>query len=87
MDAWTEQGEAIVYFAAKRGDVDILHIIMASLKTKQIAVQGDADLNRRTAGEHIMHVNCLTQNHKLTLLYIAVVLGILCYFLLYLHIL
>lgn len=91
IDTWTEQGEVIVHLAAKRGEVDILHIIIASLKAKQIAVQGNADLNHRTAvgwtGEHIMHVNCLTQNHKLTPLYIAVALGMLCYFFFYLHIL
>lgn len=74
LDAWTEQGEAVVHIAAKRGDIDVLHAIMQPLEAKKSATQGlvtaDSKKNDRT-----VHVDCLTQKHQMSPLYIAVALG------------
>jgi ankyrin repeat protein len=79
LDAWTEQGETVVHLAAKRGQVDVLHAVMESLEAKQPAIQDDSisDGNKGTGGkkDRTVHVNCLTQKHQLSPLYIAVALG------------
>lgn len=75
LDAWTEQGEAVVHLAAKRGEIDVLHAIMPPLEAKKPATTQSnvtADDKRK---DRTVHVDCLTQKYQMSPLYIAVALG------------
>ncbi|UKZ58338.1 hypothetical protein TrVGV298_012206 [Trichoderma virens] len=82
LDSWTEQGEAIVHLAAKRGEVDILRTVMESVATKQRAIQGEDKSMAQTKasdksdkGNRRVHVDSLTQKYQMSPLYIAVALA------------
>jgi len=67
IDAWTDQGEATVHLAAKRGDADILLVIMGAVNR--------ASRDNTNPSKETVHVNCLTRKYKMSPLYIAVALG------------
>lgn len=81
LDTWTDQGEAIVHLAAKRGDVAILHTVMEALGTKQQDIQTDNNPDDKgeakvdSKKDRTVHVNCLTRKYRMSPLYIAVALG------------
>ena len=81
VDSWTRQGEATVHIAARRGEVDILRIIMESLPANQGAVQREPNTDpiadAGSDGEQTVHVNSLTRKYKMSPVYIAVALGTL----------
>lgn len=74
LDAWTEQGEAVVHLAAKRGELDVLHAIMKPLEGKKPATQGNATTDDEKK-DRTVHVDCFTEKHRMSPLYIAVALG------------
>lgn len=74
LDAWTQQGEAVVHLAAKRGEVDVLHAIMKPREAKKPATQGNVTTDD-TKKDRTVHVDCFTQKHQMSPLYIAVALG------------
>jgi ankyrin repeat protein len=74
LDVWTEQGEAVVHLAAKRGEVDVLHAIMQPLEARKPTAQGNVTPDDKTK-DRIVHVDCLTWKHRMSPLYIAVALG------------
>lgn len=74
LDAWTEQGEAVVHLAAKRGEMDVLHAIMHSLEAEKSATQHKVAADGKQEARTV-HVDCLTQKYQMSPLYIAVALG------------
>ncbi|KAL7921223.1 putative ankyrin repeat protein [Trichoderma austrokoningii] len=74
LDAWTEQGEAVVHIAAKRGELDVLHAIMKPLEAVKPATQDNVTADDQKK-DRTVHVDCLTQKHQMSPLYIAVALA------------
>lgn len=70
IDAWTKGGEATVHLAAKRGNLDILVAIMGAVESYSSSRQHIANSTDKT-----VDVNCLTQKHRMSSLYIAATLG------------
>lgn len=77
LDAWTEQGEAVVHLAAKRGELDVLHAVMKPLEGKKPATKSNdaTDEKKKEKKDRTVHVDCLTEKHQMSPLYIAVALG------------
>ncbi|KAL7931389.1 ankyrin repeat protein [Trichoderma chlorosporum] len=79
LDSWTKEGEAIVHLAAKRGEIDVLHVVMKSVATRQPDMQNedksDGEVGSSDKRERNVHVDSLTQKYRMSPLYIAVALA------------
>ncbi|PTB63272.1 hypothetical protein BBK36DRAFT_1126757 [Trichoderma citrinoviride] len=78
LDTWTRQGEAVVHLAAKRGDVDVLRVVMDALESKPQASGNEDKPDGKTAvgdkADLTVHVDSLTHKFNMSPLYIAVAL-------------